>query len=401
MVIIGAGMAGHRAVIGLRASGHDGPITVIGEEAWMPYDRPPLSKSALTAEEEPLPVWLMDDDIAKSLKAEARCGVSVAHIDPAARSIRLSDGNTLSYSKLLLATGAKPRRLSVPGGENAWTLRNFDDALALRKAFKPGRRIVLIGAGFIGLELAASAVKRGCHVTVIEAQPRILMRGVPERIAKIVHARHEAAGVDLIVGTGIASIGPRSVNLSDGRKIEADTVVAGIGAAPDTHLAEAAGLAIDNGIAVDATLRTSDPHIYAAGDCCSFPHALFGDTRIRLEAWRNAQVQGSHAAENMMGADKPYQAVPWFWSDQYELSLQIAGLPAHGTDIVERKPGPDSLLLFHLDRDGRLVGASGIGPGNSIARDIKLAEMLIAKNARPDAAQLADASVALKSLLKG
>ena len=401
MVIIGAGMAGHRAVIGLRAAGHDGPITLIGEETMMPYDRPPLSKGAITEEAEPLPVWLMDDGIAKSLKAETRCGVSVVHIDRAARTIRLSDASTVSYTKLLLATGAKPRRLSVPGGENAWTLRNFDDALALRKAFEPGRRIVLIGAGFIGLELAASAAKRGSRVTVVEAQPRILMRGVPERIARIVHDRHAAAGVELIVGTGIASIGPRSVSLSDGREIAADTVVAGIGAAPDTRLAEEAGLVIDNGIAVDATLRTSDPDIYAAGDCCSFPHALFGGARIRPEAWRNAQVQGTHAAENMLGADREYQAVPWFWSDQYDLSLQIAGLPAQGAEMVERKPGPDSLLLFHLAEDGRLVGASGIGPGNSIARDIKLSEMLIGKGASPPAAALADSSVALKSLLKG
>jgi 3-phenylpropionate/trans-cinnamate dioxygenase ferredoxin reductase subunit len=401
MVIIGAGMAGHRAVIGLRASGHQGTITLIGEEGWMPYDRPPLSKTALTAEAEPLPVWLMDDDIAKSLKAETRCGASVEHIDRAARTVRLSDASTVPYAKLLLATGAKPRRLSVPGGENAWTLRNFDDALALRKAFEPGRRIVLIGAGFIGLELAASAVTRGSSVTVVEAQPRILMRGVPERIARIVHERHAAAGVELIVGAGIASIGPNSVRLSDGSEISADTVVAGIGAAPDTRLAEEAGLVIDNGIAVDATLKTSDPDIYAAGDCCSFPHTLFGGARIRLEAWRNAQVQGSHAAENMLGAEKAYQAVPWFWSDQYDLSLQIAGLPAHGTDTVERKPGLDSLLLFHLDPDGRLVGASGIGPGNSIARDIKLSELLIARGARPDVTALADSTVALKSLLKG
>jgi 3-phenylpropionate/trans-cinnamate dioxygenase ferredoxin reductase component len=401
MVIIGAGMAGHRAVIGLRAAGHQGAITLIGEETWMPYDRPPLSKSALTAETEPLPVWLMDEDIATSLKAETRRGVSVAHIDRAARTVRLSDASTVPYAKLLLATGAKPRLLSVPGGENAWTLRNFEDALALRKAFTTGRRIVLIGAGFIGLELAASAVKRGSRVTVIEAQPRILMRGVPEPIARIVHDRHEAAGVELIAGAGIASIGPCSVSLSDGREIAADTVVAGIGAVPDTRLAEAAGLTIDNGIAVDATLRTNDPHIYAAGDCCSFPHALFGGARIRLEAWRNAQIQGSHAAENMMGADKEYQAVPWFWSDQYELSLQIAGLPAQGTEMVERKPHPDSLLLFHLGQHGRLVGASGIGPGNAIARDIKLSEMLIAKGARPDVAALADASIGLKTLLKG
>lgn len=401
MVIIGAGMAGHRAVIGLRASGHLGPIMLIGEETLMPYDRPPLSKATITDEGEPQPVSLMDETIASELKAETRCGISVAHIDRAAKTVRLCDGKTVSYDKLLLATGAKPRRLSVPGAETVSVLRNFDDSLALRKAFAPGRRIVMIGGGFIGLELAASAVKRGAHVTLIEALPRILMRGVPEQIAKVVHDRHRSAGVEMITGTGIASIEPRSVHLTDGRVIAADTVVAGIGAAPDTRLAEAAGLAIDNGIAVDATLKTSDPDIYAAGDCCSFPHALFGGTRIRLEAWRNAQSQGSHAAENMLGANKEYQAVPWFWSDQYDLSLQIAGLPAAGASLVERKTGPDSFLLFHLAEDGRLVGASGIGPGNSIARDIKLAEMLIAKSARPSHTTLADATIGLKSLLKG
>jgi 3-phenylpropionate/trans-cinnamate dioxygenase ferredoxin reductase subunit len=343
----------------------------------------------------------MDETIAGELKAEMRCGISVEQIDRAAKTVRLSDGSTVPYARLLLATGARPRKLAVPGRENAWTLRYFDDALALRKAFLPDRRIVLVGGGFIGLELAASAVQRGARVTLIEALPRILMRAVPDRIARIVHERHEAAGVDLIIGAGIAEITPHSVRLSDGREIAADTVVTGIGAEPDTRLAEAAGLSINNGIAVDATLMTSDPDIYAAGDCCSFPHMLFGGTRIRLEAWRNAQSQGSHAAENMLGASKEYRAVPWFWSDQYDLSLQISGLPSEGTDVVERKPGPDSLLLFHLAKDGRLVGASGIGPGNAVARDIKLAEMLIARGACPGAAALADASIGLKSLLKG
>lgn len=401
MVIIGAGMAGHRAVIGLRASGYEGPVTLIGEEALMPYDRPPLSKSAITEEAEPKPIWLMDNDIAASLKCETRCNAAATGIDRAAKKVRLSDGSEVAYTKLLLATGAKPRLLSVPGAEHARTLRNFEDAVALRKAFVPGKRIVIIGGGFIGLELASSAVKRGASVTLIEALPRLLMRGVPEPIARIVHERHVAAGVDLHVGDGIASIGPNSVHLTDGREIAADTVIAGIGAVPDIRLAQEAGLQIDNGIAVDATLKTSDPDIYAAGDCCSFPHGLFGGTRIRLEAWRNAQGQGMLAGENMMGAAKEFHAVPWFWSDQYEFSLQVSGLPSAGSRVVERRSGPDSLLLFHLAEDGRLVGASGIGIGNSIARDVKLAEMLIAKRASPAAEALADPAVALKSLVKG
>jgi 3-phenylpropionate/trans-cinnamate dioxygenase ferredoxin reductase component len=401
MVIIGAGMAGHRAVIGLRASGHDGPITLIGDEALLPYDRPPLSKTTITDEAEPQPVWLMDDSIAASLKCEARSGVSARQIDRAAKTVWLSDGSSVAYGKLLLATGARPRRLSVQGGDNARTLRSFEDALALRKAFVRGRHIVLIGGGFIGLELASSAVSRGAKVTLIEAQPRLLMRGVPEEIAKILYERHAAAGVELLVGVGVASMDPHVVRLSDGREIAADFIVAGIGAAPDTRLAEGSGLTVDNGIAVDATLQTSDPDIYAAGDCCSFPHALAGGARLRLEAWRNAQAQGWLAAENMLGANKPYDAVPWFWSDQYELSLQITGLPHVAAGSVMRRPQPDSLLLFHLATSGQLIGASGIGPGNAIARDIKLAEMLIAKGASPAAAQLSDPSISLKSLLKG
>ena len=401
MVIIGAGMAGHRAVISLRAAGHEGSITLIGDEKWLPYDRPPLSKSTITDEAEPLPVWLMDEGIAASLKCEARNGVAATHIDRAKKTVRLADGSAVAYDKLLMATGARPRLLPLPGGEHARTLRSFEDAVDLRRAFKPGQHIILIGGGFIGLELAASAVKRGAKVTLIEAQPRLLMRGVPQEIARIVHERHAAAGVELLVGTGIASIAPGCVHLSDGRQITADLVVAGIGAVPDTVLAEAAGLALDNGIAVDATLKTSDPDIYAAGDCCSFPHALAGGERIRLEAWRNAQTQGSLAGENMLGANKPYEAVPWFWSDQYDLSLQVTGLPHKGATTVARQPQAECLLLFHVACDGKLVGASGIGPGNAIARDIKLAEMLIARGASPSAQQLSDPSIALKSLLKG
>ena len=180
-------------------------------------------------------------------------------------------------------------------------------------------------------------------MTLVEAQPRILMRGVPEEIARVVHARHVEAGVTMEVGTALKAVETDGVRLADGRKVKAEIVVAGIGAAPEIALAQTAGLAIENGIACDATLRTSDPDIYAAGDCCSFPHGLFGDKRMRLEAWRNATDQANVATENMLGGSKPYMAVPWFWSDQYDLSLQIAGNPAEGAETVQAADGRTGL----------------------------------------------------------
>lgn len=401
MVIVGAGMAGARAVIGLRAAGWEGPVTLIGEELLLPYDRPPLSKAMLTDENEPTPVYLLDEGMLASLKATVIRGLRAVAIDRAAKTVTLEDGQTVAYDKLLLALGAKPRRLAIPGGELAYTIRDYGDSEQLRKTLRGKPQATIIGGGFIGLETAASARKLGCHVALIEALPRILMRGVPEAIAGVVHARHVSAGVDMHIGTGLAAIETDGVLLADGRKIKSDIVIAGIGAVPETTLAAQAGLVLDNGIAVNGELRTSDPDIFAAGDCCSFPHPLFGNKRIRLEAWRNAQDQGTLAAGNMLGASKTYAAVPWFWSDQYDLSLQIAGMPGDGSETVRRQTGPDSFLIFHRDAAGRLVGVSGIGTGNSIARDVKLAEMLIAKGISPSAETLADPAIALKSLLKG
>ena len=216
IVIIGGGMAGARACINLRAGDYQGPITLISEEQYLPYDRPPLSKASIMEENEPQPIWLLEPDIVASLKVEARLGVAVAKIDRATKQVILVDGSKVSYSKLLIATGAKPRSL----GPHALTLRDHQDTLELRRRFKPGQQIVIVGGGFIGLELASSAAKLGSKVTVIEAQPRILMRGVPEPIAKIVHDRHLAAGVEMLVGTAIESINANSVKLKDGRAYE-------------------------------------------------------------------------------------------------------------------------------------------------------------------------------------
>jgi 3-phenylpropionate/trans-cinnamate dioxygenase ferredoxin reductase component len=401
IVIIGAGMAGARACINLRANDYQGDIVLIGEEQHLPYDRPPLSKSSILQDDTPEPVWLMDETIARELNVTVRNGVQATKINRAENTVSLSDGTTQAYSKLLLATGAKPRKLTLPGGEHALLLRNHEDTLELRRRFQPGKNIVIIGGGFIGLELASSAAKRGCNVTVLEAQPRILMRGVPEPIAKIIHDEHVKHGVTMLTGTALSHLTAHAVHLVDGRVLPADSIIAGIGAAPDVTLAAEAGLAIENGIACNEHMQTSDPDIYAAGDCASYINAKHNNRRMRLEAWRSAQDQAATAAENMLGGSKIHNAIPWFWSDQYDLGLQIAGLADLGPNTVTRKINDNSVVLFHLAEDGTLMGASGIGPGTSIGRDIKMSEMMMAKNMKPSAEVLSDPAQPLKVLLKG
>ncbi|MBZ9736364.1 FAD-dependent oxidoreductase [Mesorhizobium sp. CA18] len=403
MVVIGAGECGGRAALALRDLGFEGPVTLVGDEPHLPYERPPLSKEAMTGEAPSIKAIATDALFAERAIRHIHSVRAVA-IDRAAHVVQLSDGSSLPYEKLLLATGSVPRTLPMPGlGGRCVYLRTFNDALAIRAHLSAGNRVAIIGGGFIGLELAAAARKLGAAVTVIEAQPRILMRGVPAEIAEIIHKAHEAEGVAISTGQGIAAIADDgaevSITLADGQAIVADLAVIGIGAVPVTALAAEAGLAIDNGIAVDEQLRTADPDIFAAGDCCSFPLAVYGGRRVRLEAWRNAQEQGALAAKNMLGAEEAHAAVPWSWSDQYGLTLQIAGLSDEGKSIVRRDLDDGAFILFHLAEDGRLVAASGIGPGNAVARDIRLAEMLIAKRATPAPEALGSQAVKLKSLL--
>lgn len=403
MVIIGAGECGGRAALTLRELGYDGPVTLVGDEPHLPYERPPLSKDAMVSDAPEIKAIASDAMLAEKSIRHIH-SVQAVTIDRAAQAVWLSDGSVLPYGKLLLATGSTPRRLPMPGlGSRCVYLRTFADALAIRSHLAPANRIAIIGGGFIGLELAAAARTLGAAVTVIEAQPRILMRGVPAEIAQIVYQEHEAEGVKILTGQGIISIADDGtevcIALADGQEIVADLAVIGIGAVPVTGLAVEAGLTIDNGIAVDATLRTGDPDIFAAGDCCSFPLAVYAGRRVRLEAWRNAQEQGALAARNMLGAGEAHAAVPWFWSDQYGLSLQIAGLSDEGKSTVRRDLSDGAFILFHLAEDGRLVAASGIGPGNAVARDIRLAEMLIAKRAKPAPEALGSQDVKLKSLL--
>ncbi len=403
IVIIGAGECGARAAFALREKGFDGRITLVGEEEHLPYERPPLSKDALLHGHAPKLV----SDAARYAEAgiAVLTGVTVESIDPTAKIVQLSNGTSRDYDQLLLTTGARPRPFPGLSGANhrIRTLRTHGDTVAIRAALQPDTHLAIIGGGFIGLELAATARKLGAQVTLVEGLPRILSRGVPEEVATVVADRHKAEGAEIICGVKIQELsedrdGAR-IRLEDGRTIAADLIVVGIGAVPNVELAQDAGLVIDNGIAVDEHLRTSVPDIFAAGDCCSFPLRHYGGRRVRLEAWRNAQDQGLLAAANLMGAGEAIASVPWFWSDQYDLTLQIAGLADGTTQTIRRDMADGAFILFHLDAGGRLIAASGIGTGNAVARDIRLAEMMIAAGVRPDPVALAAAETKLKSLL--
>jgi 3-phenylpropionate/trans-cinnamate dioxygenase ferredoxin reductase subunit len=277
------------------------------------------------------------------------------------------------------------------------------DAVELNRRMQPGAAVCIIGGGFIGLELAATAIGRGCSVTVLEMAPRMLGRAVPADISAVITARHELAGVALHTSVSLERIeerdGRHEVVTAGHGTVSCDLGLAGVGAIPNTELAAAAGLAIDNGIKVDEHLRTSDPDIFAAGDCASFPHPLF-DRRIRLESWRNAIDQSKLAAQNMLGSDTPHTTVPWFWSDHFDLGLQITGLPGAGDVEVTRLRPDGARLLFQLSTDGRLLSAAGVGTGTAVAKDIRVAEMMINAGTHPDPAQLADPSVPLKKLLR-
>ena len=291
-VIVGAGECGARAAFALREKGFDGTITLIGGEAHLPYERPPLSKEALVAGAGPKLV--ADAERYAAAGIAVLPGRTVLAIDRAGRRVLLGDGAALPYDKLLLATGARPRALpgTACGGRIA-ALRSHDDAQRIRAHLVEGSHIAILGGGFIGLELAASARKLGASVTLVEGLPRVLSRGVPAEIAAIVANRHAEEGVEVLCGAKVVNIEERpgevGLMLEDGRVVAASLLVVGIGALPNTELAEAAGLAVDNGIAVDGLLRSSDPDIFAAGDCTSYPLPLYGDRRVRLESWRNAQ----------------------------------------------------------------------------------------------------------------
>lgn len=400
IVIVGAGEAGARVAHELHTSGWTGPITLLGEEDRPVYERPPLSKNVLL-DGAPAPVEPYRDGRLEWDGLTVRTGVVVTSIDRAGRTVRVADGEEIAYDRLVLATGARSRRLpDLP--EEVLTLRTWEEALRLRTALTAGGSLLVVGAGLIGLEVAASARTRGLDVTVVEMGPRALSRAVPEAVAEVLVSRHRAEGVDLRLGTTVASLEPDEggwlARLSDGTEVVVDAVLTAVGSVPETALARACGLEVEDGIVVDEQMRTSDERIHAVGDCCAGPIDLLG-RRTRVESWRMAHDQAVTAAAAIRGEDVRHTAVPWFWSDQYDLSLQVAGVESAASTWVQRPQADGSTVHLGLDAEGRVVCAAGAG-GARIAKDVRMSERLITSGLVVDPALLADASTPLKSLLR-
>ena len=385
VVIVGAGQAGAALAAKLRALGHQGEIVMLGDEAAPPYQRPPLSKAYLLGEMEEERLWLRAPDFWAENRIELRLGQQVSNLDPAGKTVTVG-GTALPYDALALTTGSTPRRLPAAMGGGlggVYTVRTLADVDAMRAEFQPLRRVIIVGGGYIGLEAAAVASKLGLAVTVLEMAPRILQRVASPETSDYVRALHQAHGVAVLEETGLERlVGEGHVTgalLKDGRTLPADFVIVGVGITPNTQLAEAAGLVIDNGIATDALGRTSDPVIWSAGDCASFP---WRGGRLRLESVGNAIDQAEAVAANIMGANQPYEAKPWFWSDQFDLKLQIAGLNTGYDHIVTRRGEGDAVSFWYYrgetllavdamnDARAYMVGKRLIEGGKSPAPDV-------------------------------
>ncbi|OKJ08131.1 NAD(P)/FAD-dependent oxidoreductase [Kitasatospora sp. CB01950] len=331
IVIIGASLAGAKAAEALRAEGYPGPITLVGDESERPYERPPLSKGYLLGDEEREKIYVHPADWYEKHDVTLRLGVAATAIDPAAHTVTLADGGRLPYSKLLLATGSSPRSLPVPGGDGDFvqTLRRIGDSERLKAAFRPGARVVIVGAGWIGLEAAAAARTAGAEVTVLEAAELPLLRVLGREVAQVFADLHRAHGVDLRFNAKVEELRADGVRLADGSTVPADVLLVGVGVSPNTALAEQAGLTVDNGVRTDQHLATSHPDVFAAGDVANAFHPLFGKP-IRVEHWANALNQPAVAAAAMLGKDAGYDRVPYFFTDQYDLGMEYTGYAEPG-----------------------------------------------------------------------
>jgi len=399
VVIAGAGHASGQVVASLRHEGFDGRIILVGNEPYLPYQRPPLSKKFLAREMPPERLYVKPASFYEEAGVELHLATRIEEIDRDAKCLRTGTGDTIAYDKLVLALGSRVRRLPVDGVdlERVHYLRTIADVDAIHADFNRGGRLVIIGAGYIGLEVAAVAQVAGLDVTVVEMADRVMSRVVSAEVSDFYQIEHTNHGVKLRLSTSIAEIGGKKrvkkVITAEGEEIPADMVIIGVGILPNIELAHAAGLETDNGIVVDDHCVTGDPAIFAVGDCTLHPNAIF-ERMLRLESVHNAVEQAKTAAANICGKDTAYCQVPWFWSDQYDLKLQIVGLSEGYDDVVVRgNPAERSFSCLYL-RDGRLIATDAI----NAPRDFVQSKQLIAERAVIDAAALADTTVALKDL---
>ena len=400
IVVVGAGQAGASLVAKLRSEGFKGEVTLIGAEAVPPYQRPPLSKAYLLGEMAEERLYLRPEAFYADHNITLKLSTRAVEIDPVAHVVTLSDGTRQHYDELALTTGADPRTLpGAVGGmlDGVYTVRDLADADAMAPEFTEGRRVLVIGGGYIGLEAAAVAAKRGLQVTLVEMAPRILQRVASAETSDYFRALHRSHGVDIREGVGLEKLlGDEAVTgalLTDGTELAIDFAVVGVGITPATILADSAGLAVDNGIVTDSHGRTSDPHIWAAGDCAN---CLFHGQRVRLESVGNAIDQAEAVARNMLGADQPYDPTPWFWSDQYDCKLQIAGLNLGYTDVVVRKGDAPSSQSHWYYRGDTLVAVDAMND----ARNYMIGKRLIEAGRSPAPAAIADPATDMKALLR-
>ncbi|HXC40912.1 MAG TPA: FAD-dependent oxidoreductase [Burkholderiales bacterium] len=398
-VIVGAGQAGAEVAAALRQRGYQGSITLIGDEAHPPYRRPPLSKAFLAGEQEVDALYLRPQAAYAAAAIDLRLGTRAAAIDRAGRRVLLDGGESVAYTRLVLATGGRARRLDVPGWDhpNVRLLRSIADVQGIRERFKPGARLAVIGGGYIGLEAAAVAVGRGMRVTVLEAAPRLLARVASEPISQRYAELHRAHGVEVRMGCGVERIGggaeTPAVDCADGGGLKADVIVAGVGLVPNTELAAAAGLDIGNGVRVDGLCRSSDPAIFACGDCAEHHNAFLGH-RVRLESVQNATEQGRAVAAAICGGGQPYNPVPWFWSDQYDFKLQMVGFARDYQRVAARGSiAGRSFIIFYL-RHGAVIAADAVNR----PQDFLFAKQLVARGARVDPERLEDEKLPLRQL---
>jgi 3-phenylpropionate/trans-cinnamate dioxygenase ferredoxin reductase subunit len=400
-VIVGAGHAGGTVAATLRELSPRRRITLVGEEAHVPYERPPVSKEILQGKADGASSYLKPVAFYEEKSIELRLGTRATRIDRNAQDLTLSDGSVLEYDTLVLTPGARPRRLDVASeiAEMVFYVRSIEDSLAIRGRLVPGLRLTVIGGGVIGLEVAAAAAMAGCEVTVIEAAPHLMARMLPAEVATAVENLHAANGVKVMLGSAPVSFAREgttvSTHLANGGRIVADLLVVGIGATPNVELARDAFLGERDGILVDAWTKTTDPSIFAAGDATRHYNPLLGKA-IRLESWQNAQNQAISLAHVLAGDRRPYAEVPWFWSDQYDANLQIVGQFDPASQVLWRGQATDGRFVALFMRGETVIGAAALNSGG----DIKPIKQLIASGRQVNHATLADTSSKLVTIVK-